>query len=139
MFQEPYIIWLSFMAHIREMRKNNNRITKYRITKNSVCRAQYHRNHKSYDCHLWYKCVKWYYLQVFCFSPLKFEFYRLSGGWKSKKWRKMTNFLAVAPCIAKPYMVFIYGTHECIKWFITFMILFRYVCWSYLLSIVWYK
>ena len=43
----------------------------------------------SYDCHLWCKCVKWY-LQVF-FSILKFLFSGLSGGWKGKKWPKMTK------------------------------------------------
>ena len=29
------------------------------------CRASYLRNHTSYDCHLWYTCVKWWYLKVF--------------------------------------------------------------------------
>ena len=30
-----------------------------KMTKNSVHYTQYLRNHTSYDCHLWYTCVKW--------------------------------------------------------------------------------
>ena len=60
------------------------------MTKNCVCGTQYLRNHKSYDCHLWCNFVKWWYLQGF-FSILKFWFSRLSGGWKGKKWPKMTK------------------------------------------------
>ena len=59
------------------------------MTKNSVCCTPYLRNHTSYDCHLWCKCVKWY-LQMF-FSILKFWFSGFSGGWKGKKWPKMTK------------------------------------------------
>ena len=74
--QEPYIIWLSFMLHMCKMiispgvffsfskfwffgllggQKGKKRS---QITKNSVCHASYLRNHASYDCHLWYTCVK---------------------------------------------------------------------------------
>ena len=30
----------------------------YKMTKNYVSLAPYLRNHTSYDCHLWYTCVK---------------------------------------------------------------------------------
>ena len=36
----------------------------------SVCHTSYLRNHTSYDCHLWYTCVKWWYLQA-CFHFFK--------------------------------------------------------------------
>ena len=61
-----------------------------RMTKNYVCCASYLRNHTSYVCHLWCKCVKWLYFQVF-FSILKFWFSRLSRGWKDKKWPKKSK------------------------------------------------
>ena len=32
---------------------------KWSEMKKSVCHAPYLRNHASYDCHLWYTCVKW--------------------------------------------------------------------------------
>ena len=38
------------------------------LQKNSVCCTSYLRIHISYNCHLWYACVKWWYLQVFFFS-----------------------------------------------------------------------
>ena len=37
-----------------------------------VCCTWYLRNYISYDCHLWYTCVKWWYLQVFFFIFSKF-------------------------------------------------------------------
>ena len=35
------------------------------MTKNSAFRGLCLRDYASYDCHLWYKCIKWY-LQGFC-------------------------------------------------------------------------
>ena len=51
LFQEPYFIWSSFMVHMCKKWP--------KMTKNP-----YHRNHTSYDCHLWYTCVKWWYLKL---------------------------------------------------------------------------
>ena len=77
------------------------------MTKNSVCHAPYLRNHTSYDCHLCWKCVNWWYLQVFFFfSMLKYWFSRLSRGWMGKKWPKMTKISGTICC-----MILIYGTH----------------------------
>ena len=77
MSHEPYIIWLSFMVHLCKMvispgyffsssefwffgllggQKGKKRSN---MTKNYVHHAPYLRNHTSYDCHLWYTCVKW--------------------------------------------------------------------------------
>ena len=91
MSQEPYIIWLSCMVHICKMiissggffvfvlffcffqvfkiliflvRRGVKGQKRCRMTENSLCCTPYRRNHASYDCHLWYKCVKWY-LQLF--------------------------------------------------------------------------
>ena len=81
---------------------------------NKLC-APYLSNHTSYDCHLWYKCVKWYYLQVF-FSMLKFWFSSLSRGWKGKKMaQNLENFCLLHLIFQELYMIFIYGTHVCIK------------------------
>ena len=33
----------------------------------TLCHAPYLRNHKSYDCHLWCTCVKWYLQAWFSF------------------------------------------------------------------------
>ena len=38
-----------------------------KMTKNLVCRTSYLGNYIWYDCHLWYTCVKGWYLQVFFF------------------------------------------------------------------------
>ena len=56
------------------------------MRKGYVCCSPYLKNHTSYYCHLQWKCVKWW-VQVF-FSILKLCF---SGGWKIKKWPKMTK------------------------------------------------
>ena len=51
----------------------------------------YLRNHISYDCHLWYICVKWRYLQVcvcvcvFFFHFLKILIYGFNSGVKEQK------------------------------------------------------
>ena len=79
-----------------------------------LCHTPYLKNHTSYDCHLWCKCVKWWYLRV-VFSILKFWFSGLSGAWKGKKWPKMTK-ISVTPYISGTmyHVIFIYGTHVCI-------------------------
>ena len=82
--QEPYIIWLLFMVHICKMIISPGNFFFFffhfykilvlwivsgvkkeklpKMTKNYVHCAPYLRNHTSYDCHLWYTCVKWWYL-----------------------------------------------------------------------------
>ena len=74
-FQEPYIIWSSFLVWKCKMiissgvffifskfwffrllgRLKGKKCPK--MTKNSVCHALYLRNCTSYDLHLWYTCV----------------------------------------------------------------------------------
>ena len=85
------------------------------MTKISVCRAPYLGNHTSYDSHLWCKCVKWWYLQVFL-SILKFWFSGLSG-LKGQKIAQNDKFLSISPCISGTiyHMIFLYGTHVCMK------------------------
>ena len=54
--------------------------------------APYLRKHTSYDCHLWYACVKWYYLQAF-FHVFKTFISQSFGGVKGQKigpkWQKV--------------------------------------------------
>ena len=75
--QEPYLIWLSFMVHMCKVIISPGdyfifskfwffrllggwKCKKWsKMTKNAVCHTSYIRNHTSYDCHLWYTCVKW--------------------------------------------------------------------------------
>ena len=42
-------------------------------TKNSVRCTLYPRNHTSFDCHLWYISVSWWYLQAFFFQNFDFS------------------------------------------------------------------
>ena len=53
----------------------------------SVCYVPYLRNHTSSNLHLWYTCVKWWYLRAFFFFFifLKFWFFRLLWGIKGQK------------------------------------------------------
>ena len=55
--------------------------------KNSLWCTSYLRNHISYDCHLWYTFVKWWYLQVFFFF---FHFFKILILWvvRGCKWAK---------------------------------------------------
>ena len=55
-----------------------------KMTKTSVCRVIYFRNHISFDLHLCYKCVKGLYLQVF-FSFLKILIFWIIKGVKGQK------------------------------------------------------
>ena len=45
-----------------------------KMTKNSIRHAPYLRNHTSYDCHLWYTCVKWQDLQALFSFFQNFDF-----------------------------------------------------------------
>ena len=91
--QEPYIKWLSFMVHLCEMMISpgffffifwkfwffrllvGNKVKKWpKMTKNYISCTLYLRNHTSYDCHLWYTCVKWWYLQAFFSFLQNFDF-----------------------------------------------------------------
>ena len=83
-----------------------------KMRKNSVCRAWYFRNHRSYDHHLCYTKVKWLYLEVF------FYFFKILIFWvirrvKGQKWPKMTKTLSFALYISGTihHMILIYGTH----------------------------
>ena len=78
--QKPCIIWLPFMVHTCKMMVSPGFFTFLggKMAKNglkwekNVCHAPYLRNHTSYDRHLLYTSVKWWYLQVFFFF---FTFY----------------------------------------------------------------
>ena len=49
------------------------------------------RNCTSCDHYFWYTCVKWWYLQALILFFFKLSFFGSSGGWKGKKWPKMTK------------------------------------------------
>ena len=104
--QELYIIWLPFMIHMYKViispgvfifskfflfflavRGGGKRAKWSKMRTNSVCHAQYLRNHMLYDCHLWYICIKWYLQAFFHFFKKFFLFVR--GEVKGQKWPKM--------------------------------------------------
>ena len=66
-YQEPYIIWLSFMVHLCKMMMSPGVFftilipwaVRSKTRKNSVCCAPYFRNHTLHDFDLWYSCVEW--------------------------------------------------------------------------------
>ena len=79
-----------------------------------VCRAPYLRNSTSYDCHLWCKCEMIISPGVFFnFSILILQVVRGLKGQKMAQNDK--NFCLLHFMFQKPYMIFIYGTHVCIK------------------------
>ena len=108
--QEPYIIWLSFSVHFYKMMISSGvsfifsklwfsgsigggwgkRAKDGPRWKNSVCHAQYLRNHTSYDCCLWCRCIKWEYLLVVSSIFQNFDFPGCRD-WKGKKRPKMTK------------------------------------------------
>ena len=86
--------------------------------KNSVWCTSYLRDHISYDCHLWYTCVKWWYLHVFFFIFSKFCFSGLLVGTGRRgvknclKWEKiMSVVLGISGMIH--HMIIIFVTHNC--------------------------
>ena len=65
------------------------------MTKKYVCYTPYLRNHVSYDCHLWYKSVKWYLSVFFSFIP-NFDFLGCWWGKRAKnvpKWQKIISVM----------------------------------------------
>ena len=62
------------------------------MAKNSVCCALYLKKHTSYDCHLWYTCVKWALFHFF-----KILIFLVVMGKKGKKQSQMTkNYVCLA-------------------------------------------
>ena len=65
------------------------------MTKHSVCRTPYLRNHTSYDCDFWNTCVQWWILQQI-FSFLKSWFLGFIGGKRAENDLK----LPISVCFA---------------------------------------
>ena len=76
-----------------------------KTTKNSVCCICYLRNHTSYDCNLWYACVKWYISRSF-FQFFKILLFRVFSG---VKWQKTVqndkNFCVSSFISQEPYVI----------------------------------
>ena len=90
-----------------------------KMTKNYICCTLYLRNHTSYECHLWYTCVKWWYLQVFFFIFWKFWFFRLLVGNKGKKWPKMTrNYICCTLYLRNHTSYDCHLWYTCVKWYL---------------------
>ena len=84
------------------------------MTKNSVRQTPYPRNHTSYDCHLWYTCVKWYLHDFFSFFQ-NFDFLggRAKKGGKGRaknapKWQNILSVVGISGTIH--HMIVICGT-----------------------------
>ena len=84
------------------------------MKRKSICCTSYLRKHISYDCYIWYTCVKWWYLQVFfsLFQILILWFVGRGGGKKGKKWSKMRiNSVCRDQYLRNHnHVIFIYGT-----------------------------
>ena len=115
--QKPYIIWLSFMAHICEMMISPSILficskfwfygpIGFKMAKigpkwqKILSNAPYQRNHTSYDCLLWCTCVKWYYLQVLVSIFQNFYFLDCQGVQRAKYNHKWQKILSVMPYIS---------------------------------------
>ena len=72
---------------------------------NSVCLTPYLRNHTSYDCGFWCRCVKWY-LQHFCFFKILIFWFFLSHSIFQKLLIISSRFFFVHRC--KIASVFLY-------------------------------
>ena len=97
------VIWLSLMVHMCKMIISPDVaiiFSKFwflwssvglkgkkwsKMTKKCVCHAPCFKNHASYDRHLWYTSVQWWYIQVFFpFFKILF-FFQIIGGVKGHK------------------------------------------------------
>ena len=75
------------------------------------------RIHTSYDCYLWFTCVKWYLQALFSF----FQIFHFSScrGYKDKNWSKMAkNFVCCTPYLRNR------TSYDCHLWY-------TFVKWSY--------
>ena len=61
------------------------------MTKNSVCRTRYLRNHTSCDCHLWYTCKMMTSSGIFFIFFQNFNFLGSLGGRRGVKKQKMAQ------------------------------------------------
>ena len=85
-----------------------------KMIKNSVCCSSYLRNHTSYVYHLWYTCVKGWYLQVFLFIFPNFWFFGLLGGEKVNNGPKWEKFCLAHSISQEPYIIwFSFMVHMC--------------------------
>ena len=59
-------------------------------------------HHTSYDCHLWYTCVKWWYLHGFFFVYSKLWFFGLLGRSNGPKSQKLCPSCIISQ---EPYII----------------------------------
>ena len=80
-----------------------------------------------YESFMVQMCKMIIYPGVFFFSMLGFWVSRLSRGWKGKKWPKMIKVTVCHTLHFRTmyYMIFIYGTHVCIKGYHFFLLFFK--------------
>ena len=85
-----------------------------KMTKNSVRCAHYLRKHTSYDCNLWYTCVKWY-LQAFFFNFFKILIFWIVRGVKGKKMVQNDKKICLLHSISQePYIIWLsFMVHMC--------------------------
>ena len=89
-FFEIFISWDVRWVKGQKIAQNKNCICHDpRWQKNPACCTSHLKSHISYDCHLRYTCVKWWYLQGFFFIFKKILILWVARGWKAKKWSKM--------------------------------------------------
>ena len=98
----------------------------------SVCCVPYLRNHTSSNHHLWYTCVKWWYLHAFFFIFLKFWFLGCYGGKRAKispKWKN--NYIGHTPYLRNS-MAFNHNFwYTFVKWYLQVIFYFFTFFWSF--------
>ena len=86
--------------------------------KKKICCAPYLSNHTSYDLHLWYISVKWWYSQAF-FSFFSILLLQVVSGVKVQKWPKMTtNSVCGTPSLRNHISYDFHLRYTFVKWYL---------------------
>ena len=122
--QEPYIIWLPFVVHICKIIISSGLVSFFQninflvhrevkeqktVQNNKI--SPYLRNHASYDCHLWCKCVRWSPGVFYNFKTLIF---RIVRGMKRQKTAQNDKYFCLSHLtFQEPYIIWSYLWYTC--------------------------
>ena len=96
--------------------------------KNSVCHASHLRKHTSYDCLLWYTCVKWLYIsRIFFFYFLKMLIFWVAIGVKGQKMsQNEKKFCLLYSISQEPYIIWLLFVVHMFKMIISLVVFFSF-------------
>ena len=108
-FSKILIFWVVRRVKGQKMTQND---------KKKICCAPYLSNHTSYDLHLWYISVKWWYSQAF-FSFFSILLLQVVSGVKVQKWPKMTtNSVCGTPSLRNHISYDFHLRYTFVKWYL---------------------